>query len=167
MKTKTFILTSIMFVLLLMGSTGTYAQTAKSNLDQFKLMQQGLGTWQANVGKDTVQVRETQQYGKSFIQNVYYDIKGKKTPYYTNNFCIDSKEGNIKGFTLYASGEYLTWIALWTTEKKFHADIVQNFKPETVLYKVENVFESPTKMTWTNFNADGTKTGEFKYNKVK
>jgi len=96
-----------------------------------------------------------------------YSIKGKKTPYYTNNFCIDSKEGNIKGFTLYADGRYGTWIALWTTEKKFHADIVQNFRPETVLYKVENVFETPAKMTWTNFSTDCTKAGEFKYNKVK
>ena len=167
MKTKTFISTSIMFVFLLIGSTGIHAQTAKSNLDQFKLMQQGIGTWETNIGKDSILVRESQQYGKSFIQNVYYSIKGKKTPYYTNNFCIDSKEGNIKGFTLYADGRYGTWIALWTTEKKFHADIVQNFRPETVLYKVENVFETPTKMTWTNFNADGTKTGEFKYTKVK
>jgi hypothetical protein len=167
MKPKTFLLTTLVFVFFLVGTTGIQAQAAKSNLDQVKLMQQALGTWEANVGKDSVQVRETQQYGKSFIQNVYYNIKGKKTPDYTNNYCFDSKEGNIKGFVLYADGRYATWIALWTTEKKFHADIVQNFKPETVLYKVENVFETPTKMTWTNFNADGTKAGEFKYNKVK
>jgi hypothetical protein len=167
MKTKTFVLTALMFVFLLIDFTGIHAQTAKPSLDQFKLMQQGLGSWEATVGKDSVLVRETQQYGKSFIQNAYYKIKGKKTPYYTNNFCIDSKEGNIKGFTLYADGRYGTWIALWTTEKKFHADIVQNFKPETVLYKVENVFETPTKMIWTNFNADGTIAGESIYNKVK
>lgn len=167
MKTKTFILTLIMFVFLLIGSTGIHAQTGKSNLDQFKLMQQGLGTWEANVGKDTVQVRETQQYGKSFIQNVYYNINGKKTPEYTNNYCFDSKEGNIKGFGLYANGEYATWIGLWTTEKKFQADIVQNFKPETVLVKVELVYETPTKMTFTTFSPDGKKTEELKFNKVK
>jgi hypothetical protein len=167
MKTKTFFLTTMMFVFLLMYSTGIQAQTAKSDLDQVKLMQQALGTWEATVGKDTVQVRESQQYGKSFIQNVYNNIKGKKTPFYTNNFCIDPKEGNIKGFVLYADGHYGTWIALWTTEKKFSADIVQNFKPEKVLYKVEMVFDTPAKMTWTNFSPDGKKIGEFKYNKVK
>jgi hypothetical protein len=167
MKTKSFILTSVMFVFLLIGYTGINAQAGKSNLDQFKLMQQALGTWEATVGKDSVLVKENQQYGKSFIQNSYYIIKGKKSPYYTNNFCFDSNEGNIKGFTLYADGRYGTWIALWTTEKKFHADIVQNFKPGTVLYKVENVFETPVKMIWTNFNADGTKAGESIYNKVK
>ena len=167
MKTKAFFLTTMMFVFLLICSTGIQAQTAKSNLDQVKLAQQTLGTWEANVGKDSVLVRETRQYGKSYIQTAYYNIKGKKTLYYTNNYCIDSKDGNIKGFVLYADGHYGTWIASWTTEKKFHADIVQNFKPETVLVKVELVYETPTKMTFTSFNTDGKKTGELKFNKVK
>ena len=167
MKTKAFFLTTMMFVFLLMCSTGIQAQTAKSNLDQVKLQQQRLGTWEANVGKDTVEVWEAQQYGKSFITTVSYNIKGKKTPFYTNNYCIDSKEGNIKGFVLYADGHYGTWIGLWTTEKKLNADIVQNFKPETVLVKVELVYETPTKMTFTSFNTDGKKTGELKFNKVK
>ena len=156
-----------MFVFLLICSTGIQAQTAKSNLDQFKLMQQGLGTWEANVGKDSVQVHETQQYGKSFITTVSYNIKGKKTPLYTNNYCFDSKEGKFKGFALGADGSYGTWIGLWTTEKKFHVDVVQNFKPEIVINKIELVYETPAKMTWTDFKTDGTKTGELKYKKVK
>ncbi len=167
MKTKTFILTLIMFVFLLIGSTGIHAQTGKSNLDQFKLMQQGLGTWQRDIGKDTVEVQEFQQYGKAFMTNVYYIIKGKKSPLYINNYSLDSKEGNFKGYAIWFNGDYGTWIGQWTTEKKFSADLVQNFKPETVNGKVELLFETPTKMIWTNFNADGTKSGESIYNKVK
>ena len=60
----------------LIYSSGIHAQTAKPNLDQFKLMQQRFGTWEANVDKDTVQVRENQQYGKSFRTNVSLVIKG-------------------------------------------------------------------------------------------
>jgi len=167
MKTKTFFLTTMIFVFLLICSTGIQAQTAKSNLDQVKLQQQLIGTWQSNTGKDTVEVWETQQYGKSVITTVSYNIKGKKTPYYTNNFCIDTKEGKFKGFVLYADGHYGTWIGLWTTEKKFSVDGVQNFKPETVSVKMELVYETPTKMTFTFFNTDGKKTGELKFNKVK
>jgi hypothetical protein len=44
---------------------------------------------------------------------------------------------------------------------------VQNFNPQTVSVKVELLFETPTKMTFTNFKPDGTKAREFKYNKVK
>ncbi len=154
-------------VFMLLCTNGIQAQTTQPKLDQFKLMQQGLGTWEATVGKDTVEVWDAQQYGKAFINNVSHVIKGKKTPYYTNNYCIDSKDGKFKGFVLYADGRYLTWIALWTTEKKFSIDIVQNFNPETVLGKNELLLETPTKMTFTFINTGGTKTRELKFNKVK
>ena len=167
MKTKTFFLTSLMFVLLLICPSGINAQTAKSNLDQFELMQQALGTWEATVGKDTVEIRETQQYGKAFTTNVYFNIKGNKSPEYINYIWIDSKEGNIKGFTLLPEGDYRTFIGLWTTEKKLSIEVVQDFKPETVFRKIEILWETPIKMTWTNFNADGIKRGEFKFKKVK
>jgi hypothetical protein len=156
-----------MFVFLLMSSTGIHAQTGKPVLDQFKLMQQGIGTWEATVGKDTVEIRETQQYGKSFTVSVYYNINGKKSPVYISNYCIDPKDGKFKGFTLFFEGDYRTWIGLWTSEKKLAFDVFQNFKSETVLRKVEILYETPTKMTWSNFSTNGNKTAEYKYSKVK
>ena len=167
MKTKTFFLTTLMFVFLIICTTGMHAQTAKSNLDQSKLMQQLIGTWEATVGKDTIEVWETKQYEKSFITSVSRNINGKKSPYYISNDCIDLKEGNIKGFILNSKGEYATWIGLWTTEKKLSIDVVENFKPEVVNFKVQLVYETPTNMTFTIFNSDGTKTGENKFKKVK
>jgi hypothetical protein len=167
MKTKAFFLATLVFVFLVISSLGTHAQTTKSSLDQFKLMQQALGTWEATIGKDTVEVRETQQYGKAFTTNVYYNIKGNKSPEYINYIWIDSKEGNIKGFTLLPEGDYRTFIGLWTTEKKLTLDVVQNFKPETIYRKIELLFEPTAKMTWINFNTDGSKAGEYKFNKVK
>jgi len=167
MKTKTFFLTTLMFVSLLIWSTRIHAQTAKSNLDQAKLMQQMLGTWEATVGKDTIEVWETKQYGKSFITHVSRNINGKKSPSYISNDCIDSKDGNIKGFIITASGEYNTWLGSWTTETKLSAGMVQNFKPETVSEKYEFIWETPSKMTFSGFTTDGTKTWEAKFNKVK
>ena len=87
MKTKTFFLTTLMFVSLLICSSGMRAQTAKSDLDQAKLMQQWLGTWETNLGKDTVEVWECKQYGKSFIGTVSRVIRGKKAPLYITNIC--------------------------------------------------------------------------------
>jgi hypothetical protein len=167
MKTKTFFLTILMFVFILTYSTGIQAQTAKSNLDQVKLMPQRLGTWEATIDKDTVFVREHQEYGKGYTANVYYNIKGNKSLYYKSSYTYDSKEGKFKGFTLYANGNFTTWIGLWTTGKKFSIDIVQNFNPEKVLSKVDYVYETPTSMTETRFTAAGVKTLERKYKKVK
>ena len=167
MKAKAFFLTTLLFAFLLTCPNGIQAQAAKSNLDPVKLQQQFLGTWQSNVGKDTVEVWEIQQYGKSIIHNASLVIKGKKSPSYVGNISIDSKEGNVKGFNLNFNGDYVTWIGSWTTEKKFSIDGVQNFNPETVWGKVEILFESPIKITMINFNKDGVKTGEFEFNKVK
>jgi hypothetical protein len=150
-----------------MSSTGMHAQTAKSNLDQVKLMPQRVGTWEATVDKDTVLVREYQEYGKAYTVNVYYNIKGNKSPYYKSSYTFDSKDGKFKGFTLYANGNFSTWIGLWTTEKKFSTDIVQNFNPEKVLSKVDHVYETPTSMIETRFSSTGVKTLERKYKKVK
>lgn len=167
MKTKTFFLTSFLFVFFLIFSSGIHAQVTKSNLDQYILMQQALGTWEATIGKDTVEVRETQQYGKAFTTNVYYNIKGNKSPEYINFIWIDLKEGNIKGFTLLPEGDYRTFIGLWTTAKKFNIEVVQNFNQETVYRKIELLWETTTKMTWTEFNTVGTITREYKFSKVK
>ena len=167
MKTKTFSLTTLMFVFLLICSSGIHAQTAKPGLDQVKLMPQRVGAWEATVDKDTVLVRDHQEYGKAYTGNVYYIVKGTKSPYYMSNSTFDSKDGKFKGFTLYFNGNYSTWIGSWTTEKKFSIDIVQNFKPETVLSKVEYVYETPTSLIETRFTAVGVKTLERKYKKVK
>jgi len=164
---KTFGLTTIVGVFLLVFSNGIHAQATTSNLDQIKLMQQALGTWQGDVGKDTVEVHEMQQYGKAFITTVYLIIKGKKSPFYINNYCFDSKEGNFKGFTLWADGDYGTWIGSYTYEKKFSVNVVQNFKPEPVNLKIELLYETPAKMIWTYYNTNGKKTGEDTFNKIK
>jgi hypothetical protein len=167
MKTKTFFLTTLMFVFLLFSANGLHAQAAKVSLDQVKLMPQRVGTWEATVDKDTVLVRDHQEYGKAYTGNVYYIVKSTKSPYYMSSSTFNSKDGKFKGFTLYFNGNYSTWIGSWTTEKKFSIDIVQNFNPEKVLSKVEYFYETPTSMTETRFTAAGVKTLERKYKKVK
>jgi hypothetical protein len=167
MKTKSFFLTSLLFAFLLFCSPVIRAQTAKANLDQLHLALQRIGTWEATYGKDTVEVWETKQYGESYINTVSLAIKGIKSHYYIANYSFDSKEGKFKGFNLYANGIYATWIALWTTEKKFSLDVVQNFRPETVLRKYEIVYETPTSMTFTRYNTAGIKIYEHKFKKVK
>ena len=164
---KTFFLTMLMFVFLLSCTTGIQAQTGTSNLDQLKLMQQFFGPWRFDVGKDTVEVWETQQYGNGLVISVYHVIKGQETPLYINNIGFDSNEGKFKAFALWHNGDYLTWIGSFTTEKKFSIDVVQNFNPEVVNFKIELVYESPLNMTFTSYNKDGVKTGESKFYKVK
>jgi hypothetical protein len=155
-------------VFFLVCSIGVQAQTAQTQLNQLELMKQFLGTWQANSGKDTVEVWDCQQYGKAFIINVSDVVKGKKTPLYVNNVGFDSRDGKIKGYVLWPNdAAYTTWIGLFNSEKKFSVDIVDNFNPGTVATKFEMVYITPKESTWTQFNKDGVKTSELKFVKVK
>ena len=55
-------------------------------------------------------------------------LKGTKSPYYIMLFIVlIQKMVSLKGSQLYANGNYITWIGLWTTEKKFSFDVVQDF----------------------------------------
>jgi hypothetical protein len=164
---KLCLTTTIAVFLLLSITDGIQGQNVTSNLDQPKLMLQFLGKWQANVGKDTVEVWQCQVYGKAYISNVYRVIKGQKYPLYTNNISYGPKEGKFKGFQLTTDGGYGTWIGSFTSEKKLEGIMVQNFNPEPINGKFEITFKNLNEFTWVSSNAQGVKTGELAYVKVK
>ncbi len=153
---------------LLFSTNWVQAQKATTSLDQLKLAKVFfVGYWQGDTGKDTLDTWECQQYGNAFIINVYRVINGNKSFSYTENFGFSSKEEKFKGFILYQSGIYMTWIGSFISEKKFSGDFVRNFNPTAVFGRVEIVLETPTNMIITNFNSDNVKTGEYKWSKVK
>ena len=164
---KTFGVTTMIGVFLLFCTIGIQAQTTQTKLDQVELMKQIIGKWQADVGKDTIEVWECQQYGKAIIVNVYQVVKGHKTPIYINNIGFDSKENKFKGYALWPDGNYSTWIGSFSTEKMYLVDMVHNFNPETVYAKFESETISPKERNWTSFNKDGVQTSVLKFIKVE
>ena len=163
---KKLCLTIAIAVFLLICLNGIQAQTVTTTLDQLKLGQQFLGTWQTVISKDTIEVTESQQYGNAFIEIVYLVINGKKSYNYINSFCLSSKEGIYKGFVAWANGNYFTWIGSFVTEKKFSVNFVQNFNPEIAYGRMEIEFETPTLIKLITFNSEGIKTAENKSSKV-
>ena len=163
---KKLCLIPMIAVFLLLCSNGMQAQTTQKQPIQLEFMKQFLGTWQANVNIDTVEVWDCQPYGEAFIINVYQIIKGLKTPSYINNVGFDSRDGKLKGYVLWPDGNYSTWIGLYNNEKKFLVDLVDNFIPEKVWVKFEMVTINPKEKTWTQFNTAGVKISQLKFIKV-
>jgi hypothetical protein len=158
---------AVIFVSLLVLSEGLRAQTVNSDLDQLKLSQLFPGSWQTVVGKDSIEVTESQQFGKSFVEQVYLVINDKKSLSYVNSFCFIPKQKKFLGFINFSNGYYITWIGSFVTEKKFSVNFLQNFNPESDLGKLEMDFEIPDKITMTQFSPEGIITGENTANKVK
>ena len=163
---KTFYVTATV-VFLFLYTNGIHAQTTQTKLNQVELMKQFVGTWQRDIGKDTIDGWEIQQYDRAIVSTGYLVIKGKKSFVFTEAMSLSPKEGKFHGYTLWSNGNYGTWIASFNSEKKWSGNWVRDFNPEAVTGKFEAVFETPTNMTLTLFNIDGVKTGEAKYSKVK
>ncbi len=159
-------LTTVIFVFLMLVSKGILGQTAQAQLDQLKLMEQFVGTWQMATGADTVIV-EIQKQGKAFIENDYTIKNGQKNWGSIWTYGFSPAEGKFKIFAVQSTGDYLTLIASFTTEKKWIQEIVQNFNPEKIIMKGEFVFETPTTATASSINSEGAKVEEYKLTKVK
>ena len=164
---KFCLITATAVFLVLSFSNGIQGQNISSNLDQPKLMLQFLGKWQANVGKDTLEVWDCQVYGKAYTSNVYQVSKGHKTPIYTNNISYGPKEGKFMGFQLTANGNYGTWIGSFTSDKKLEGILTQNFNPEPNYGKFEITFKNLNEFTYSIYNTQGAKTAELQYVKLK
>jgi hypothetical protein len=168
MAMKKLCLTAVIVASLLVCSIGIQAQTTQTQLNQLKLAKAFfVGSWLASVGKDTIDAWNCEQYGNAFVINVYIVINGKKSFSYIEDFGYSSKDSKFRGFILYQSGTYITWIGTFASEKMFSGNYVRNFNPEAVVGKFEIVMKTPTSLTINNFNLDGVKTGEYKWTKIK
>ena len=107
-------LTAAVIALFILFSFETQAQTKPPKLNQMELYKQFVGNWQAEIGADSLEVRECREYGLAFIIDVYRVIGGKKIPFYVNNISYDGNDGKFKGFLLYPNGGYFTWIGIFT-----------------------------------------------------
>jgi hypothetical protein len=167
MKTKSFYLTTLMFVFLLFCSNGILAQPTQTKLNQVELAKQLLGTWQANIGKDTVQMWEGKPYGKALISNIYMVIKGIKSDSYLSCIGYDDRDDKLKGYNLMTNADFVTWIGVFTTDKILKIDGLDTYKPEIIWWKAEFDFKTPAEVIIRNFNPEGVKTGEWTFKKVK
>ncbi len=160
------ILKTTLAITILFYSIGILAQKPQPKLNQLELYKQFTGTWQAEIGADSVEVRECREYGLSFVIDVYQIIKGKKIPMYINNVSFDSNEGKFKGFLLYPNGGYFTWIGQFTKNNYFNGNIVFNFMPEVAWSEFHASFINPNEFTCTNFNQQSQLTTEMKFIKM-
>ena len=159
-------MTTVIALFLLICSNGIQAQSEQTALNQAELMKKFLGTWQANVGKDTIEIWEGQQYERALVIKVSQVIKGKKNLLYINNVSFDGNEGKSKGFLLLSNGGYATWIGFFTTEKIFMGNLVQNFNPEMTDLKFQGVFTNSNEYIWTEYNKESVKILEHKFRKI-
>jgi hypothetical protein len=103
MKEFCFLMCYIVFFLL--NQTGIQAQNTRTKLDQLKLVQILVGTWESKINKDSVLISEVQQHEKLLIENVLLVVNGNRTFSYTLPYVYSSTEDRFVGIVLYPSGD--------------------------------------------------------------
>ena len=164
---KTFCFTLMIGASLLLCSNGIKAQTEQTIPDQVKLFNQFLGTWQAETGKDTVEFWDIQHFGNPFEMNAYRVVNGKKTILYKTNIGFDFEASKLVGFMIWYYGNYQTWIASFTSEKRLSMSMVNNLNPASAYSNYEITFLNPTEFTLTHFTKEGTVDLKYQFSKVK
>jgi hypothetical protein len=165
MKKLSFV--TMVFVIFLFVSNGIQGQTTQTKLNQVELAKQFLGTWQANMGKDTLEMWEGKPYGKALVVSTYMVIKGVRSDSYLCSFGYDSRDDKLKGYNLFPNAIFMTWIGTFTTDKIIKIDGLDCFNPGIILWKSEFEFKSPEEVIIRNFTPEGIKSGEWTFKRIK
>jgi Domain of unknown function (DUF4440) len=135
--------------------------------NQIELMEQFLGSWQQDVGKDTVYMWEFQKFGEAIFARTYNIIKSQKIPVGIVCYGFDKELNKFKGYTLFYGAGYGTYIASFTSPSVYHVDVVQDLNPNIINRKVDCVFVNPNLWTMTTYDKEGKKLNEVKNIKVR
>ena len=74
---KKICLTLTIVVFLLISSKGMQAQTLQTKLNQVELMKQYVGTWKAQIAKDTAMIFDITPFGNAYEGNINWIVKGQ------------------------------------------------------------------------------------------
>lgn len=88
---KTILTTATFLAFLFAIVTGTAAQSGSTKPDQVKLLRQLAGTWQAELGKDTILVTELKPFGTGLDGYARVNVKGKTVSERRQLFGYDTK----------------------------------------------------------------------------
>jgi hypothetical protein len=142
---KTFCLTAIIAVCILLITNGTQAQTTQTKLNQVELIKQLLGTWKGETAKDTTMVTEYLPFGSAMVGNDKIITKGKTINSMKELVGYDKKSDKIIGVELNESTLEITSYAVWFTSKNtYEAVLLQDISnPDKAILKYKIELKSP------------------------
>lgn len=160
-------LSTAIVVSVLICLNGIQAQNTQTASEQLGMFKQIIGTWQANVSKDTIEMWECKPYGEAFLVEVSQIIKGQKKPLYMNNIAFNSNDGKFNGYALFPNGNHVTWTGLFANNKKLSVEVMYNYNPTTIWQKMQADIVNPKEFNWTTYTNEGVKRSVLNFKKTK
>ena len=148
---KTLCLTTMIIVFLLFSLNVLKAQTTQTTLNQVELMKQFVGTWKAEMGKDTIFIMEGKTFGKGLEFYWKTDTKGKIISEGKSIMGYDKINNRIIEPQIWdSSPNIILWSGLFTSSNKYEAILLKDIaNPEKATLKWEYEFKSPDLLVCT------------------
>ena len=126
-------------------------ETSKE-LNQVDFMQQFLGTWKAEYGKDTILIYNARPFGKGSVRDWTLSTKGKIITSAKVLFGYDSKNDKLIAVTLYESSPEIDIWAWRATSKNTSEGVPQKdiTNPDYAVSKMKTEFKSSNLYIMTN-----------------
>jgi hypothetical protein len=141
-----------MIVLLSAVIMGLHAQSTVQKPDQVKLMRQLIGTWQAELGKDTIAVTVFKPFGTGLDGYASVVVKGKIISDRRQLFGYDKPTDQFIEAEVTLGSDMELW-ACWFTKEKFMTGVpyANRLDPTKAIFRVEIEIKSPDSYTQTIF----------------
>jgi hypothetical protein len=141
---KTFCLTTMSAVFLFISTIGIQAQTTQTKLDQIELGKQFLGTWKAEITKDTFNIWEQKLFGTGMEATIKIVTKGKIITEGKAIIGYDKKSDKLIEADLLEGSDIMLY-AFWFISENTCIQIPYEYisNPEQALTKTTFEFKSP------------------------
>ena len=143
---KKIVITSAIALLFMLCSNAVQAQSSQKNLNQAELLKKYIGTWKAEVGKDTTRWFEFSSYGVNAMVGSF-KIKAQDKIIYQNKqmWGYDKRSEKIIGVELERySGKMTYYLCEFVSENVLEGTAIRDIThPNIVSQKFYEEFTSP------------------------
>ena len=155
---KTFLLTTMTVLFLLLLTIEVQAQTTQTKLDQMELMKQPLGIWKGELAKDTVMIMNFTSFGLAIEDN--YKIATKDKILYSGKeiYGYNKKYDKIILAAISDNSPNIDLMAIWFSSKDTMNLVGYQY--------LSNPEKSTFKIQWILIPADSAKRIVYQNNKV-
>jgi len=147
---KTFCFTAMIAVFLLFCSYGIQAQTTQTKLNQMELMKQWVGTWNCNIGIDTIFICECKPFNKGFELYLKNEVNGKVVIDWKTLVGYDKKNDKLIEALIFGDNPELSLFSMWfsSTNKCEEIFLEDSASPDKAINKWTFEFKTPDLLIW-------------------
>jgi hypothetical protein len=165
---KNSYLTLMLFLFLFSYSSGIQAQNKQIKLDQPELLNKLLGTWQAEIGKDSIQIQEYKSFGNAIECNIKNICNNKILYSLKQLWGYDKINDKIIGLEIgTSSSEFNLYLCRFSSNSILEGTVIQDvYHTENVTSKIKLEFKSPDLFILYSFT-DASGVLAQKYTRIK